>query len=406
MKILLCHNHYQQRGGEDESFAAEAAMLEDHGHEVLRFTLHNDSIREANPLATAARTLWNRDVYRELRQLMRRERPAVLHATNTFPLISPAAYYAAAAAGVPVVQSLRNYRLFCLNSYFLRQGAVCEDCLGKFVPWPGVVHGCYRDSRAASAVVAAMLTLHRTLPTWTRMVDRFFTLTDFAREKFVQGGLPAERIAVKPNFLRVDPGAGAGRGGYAVFVGRLSPEKGIDTLLAAWQQVAGEIPLKIVGDGPLEEQVRRAAAATAGIEWLGRRSTSEVLELLGEATLLVMPSIWYETFGRTIIEAYSRGTPVVASRIGALAELVVPGRTGLLFEPGSAADLAAKVRELLATDPASRRQMRTIARQEFEHKYTAARNYDLLMNIYEDAIAAGRQKHERSPAARQPAAVP
>lgn len=405
MKILLCHNHYQQRGGEDESFSAEAAMLLERGHDVVQFTLHNDSIRGANPLATAARTLWNRQVYRELRGLIRRTRPAVLHATNTFPLISPAAYYAAEAEGVPVVQSLRNYRLFCLNSYFLRQGTVCEDCLGKFVPWPGVMHGCYRDSRAASAVVASMLTLHRLLPTWTRTVDRFFTLTEFARAKFIQGGLPGERISVKPNFLPVDPGAGAGRGGYAVFVGRLSPEKGIDTLLEAWQQLAGQLPLKIVGDGPLADQARQAAETTAGIEWLGRRSSAEVLELLADATLLVMPSIWYETFGRTIIEAYSRGTPVIASRIGALAELVVPGQTGLLFEPGSAADLVAKVRELLAIEPARLLQMRHNARREFEFKYTAQRNYDLLLDIYREATEAAQRKHAQGHS-RQMATAP
>jgi glycosyltransferase involved in cell wall biosynthesis len=392
MKILLCHNHYQQRGGEDESFAAEAAMLEAHGQEVLQFTLHNDSIDGANRLATAARTLWNRQVYRQLRELIRSARPAVMHCTNTFPLISPAAYYAAEAEGVPVVQSLRNYRMFCLSAYFLRAGRVCEDCLGKVVPWQGVVHGCYRDSRAASAVVAGMLTLHRILPTWLRTVDRFFTLTDFARGKFIQGGLPAERIAVKPNFVPVDPGPGTGQGGYAVFIGRLSPEKGIDTLLKAWQELDGLVPLKIIGDGPLSEQVRLAESTLKGIQWLGRREPAEVLSLLGGAAFLVMPSIWYETFGRTIIEAYAKGTPAIASRIGALAELVEHGETGLLFEPGSAADLAAKVRDLLAADPAILQRMRQAARGEFERKYTAGRNYQLLMNVYGDAADVSRRK--------------
>ncbi len=392
MKILLCHNHYQLRGGEDESFAAEAAMLEGHGHEVLQFTLHNDSIRGASSLATAARTLWNRQVYRQLRGLIRSTGPAVMHCTNTFPLISSAAYYAAEAEGVPVVQSLRNYRMFCLNSFFFRDGSVCEDCLGKLVPWQGVVHRCYRDSRAGSVVVAGMLTLHRILPTWLRTVDRFFTLTDFARGKFIQGGLPAELIAVKPNFVPVDPGPGMGRGGYAVFIGRLSPEKGIDTLLKAWQELGGLVPLKIIGDGPLSEQVRLAASTLKGVEWLGRREPAEVLALLGDATFLVMPSIWYETFGRTIIEAYAKGTPAIASRIGALAELVKHGDTGLLFEPGSATDLAAKVRDLLAADPAILQRMRQAARGQFEHKYTAETNYQQLMGIYGDAADVSRRK--------------
>jgi hypothetical protein len=224
LKVLFCHNFYQQSGGEDLCFAAEASLLEAHGHQVLRFTRHNDAIARMSRFEVAGLAIWNRDTFHELRKLIRRERPTVMHCTNIFPLISPAAYYAARAEGVPIVQSLRNYRLFCLNACFLRNDRVCEDCLGKGIPWPGVLHGCYRSSRTASAVVAAMLSLHRVMRTWTRMVDRYFTLTEFSRQKFIQGGLPAKLIAVKPNFIDPDPGPGRGQGGYAVFIGRLSPE--------------------------------------------------------------------------------------------------------------------------------------------------------------------------------------
>lgn len=393
MKILLCHNFYQQPGGEDQSFAAEARLLEQHGHDVVRFTRHNDSIDGMSRWDVARQTLWSRQTYDELRRLIRRQRPAILHCTNTFPLISPAAYAAARAEGVPVVQSLRNYRLLCPNALFLRGGKVCEDCLGKAVPWPAVVHGCYRDSRAASAVVALMLAGHRALRTWTRDVDLYFTLTEFARRKLIEGGLPADRLAVKPNFIDPDPGPGSGRGGSVVFVGRLAPEKGIDTLLAAWQGAGDLPPLKMIGDGPLAAAVRTAAERDRRIEWLGRRSAEEVLALVGEAACLVMPSIWYETFGRTIIEAFARGTPVVASRIGALAELVDEGRTGLLFEPGNAGDLAVQVRRLLA-DPASLARMRREGRRVFQQKYTADRNYRLLMDLYERAAARKGRRRE------------
>jgi glycosyltransferase involved in cell wall biosynthesis len=389
MKILLCHNYYQQPGGEDQSFAAEARLLEAHGHEVLRFTRHNDSIDEMSRWDIARRTFWNRDTYRQLRRLIRRERPDLMHCTNTFPLISPAAGYAARAEGIPVVQSLRNYRLLCPNALFLREGRVCEDCLGKAVPWPGVVHGCYRNSRAATAVVAGMLAGHRALRTWTRTIDLFFTLTEFARRKFIEGGLPAERIVVKPNFIDPDPGPGAGRGGYAIFVGRLSPEKGVETLLSAWSRMSVALPLKIVGDGPLAESVRAAGARDPRIEMLGRRSASEVLDLVGEASCLVMPSIWYETFGRTIIEAFARGTPVIASRIGALAELVDDGRTGLLFTPGDPSDLALKVQQLLADAPRLA-QMRQEAREEYRRKYTPEINYRMLLAIYDRARSASK----------------
>lgn len=385
MKILLCHNHYQQPGGEDQSFAAEADLLESRGHEVLRYTVHNDSIEGMSRREVARRTLWSRETYAALRTLIRRARPDVMHCTNTFPLISPSAYAAARAESVPVVQSLRNYRLMCPNALFLREGRVCEDCLGKLVAWPGIRHGCYRGSRAGSAVVAGLSAVHRLLGTWTRGVDLYFTLTEFARRKFIEGGLPAEKIVVKPNFVAPDPGAGTGRGGYAIFVGRLSAEKGIDTLLAAWSRPEMELPLKIVGDGPLADQVAAAARENPRIEWLGRRPIHAVLPLIGEAACLLMPSVWYETFGRTIIEAYAKGTPVVVSRLGAMEELVDDGRTGRLFAPGDAADLAAKVRQLLA-DPQRLGRMREAARDEYLDRYTAGPNHDMLMAIYERAM--------------------
>jgi glycosyltransferase involved in cell wall biosynthesis len=383
MKVLLCHNYYQHAGGEDEVFAAEGALLEAHGHEVVRFTRHNDDIKGMGRVEVARKTLWNRATYDELLSLIRRERPRVMHCTNTFPLISPAAYDAARAEGVAVVQSLHNYRLFCLNSLFLRDGRACELCLGKAIPWPGVLHKCYRESRSASAVVASMLTYHRARGTYRNKVDVYIALTEFARRKFEEGGFDPGQIVVKPNFLSTDPGLGQGKGGYAVFVGRLSTEKGVEPLVNAWTQHDVGVPLKVIGDGPQAEPVRQAAAA-GKLEWLGRRPLTEVLEVIGDAAFLILPSICYETFGRTIIEAYSRGTPVIVSRQGAIAELVVDGRTGLLFEPGNAEDLAAKVRQL-GSDPALRERMRQDARQEFEQKYTAERNHGMLMAIYEQA---------------------
>jgi glycosyltransferase involved in cell wall biosynthesis len=398
MKILLCHNYYQQRGGEDESFAAEAALLQSHGHDVLTYTLHNDSIRQSSRIATAARTFWNRQTYRQLRELIGKQRPDVMHCTNTFPLISPAAYYAARAERVPVVQSLRNYRLLCANSYFLRENRVCEDCLGRWTPWPAVLHGCYRGSRAASAVVGGMLVFHRVLRTWQRAVDRYFTPSEFTRQKFIAAGMPGQRIVVKPNFVHPDPGAGPG-GGYAIFVGRLSPEKGLETLLSAWEQLAGRVPLKIVGDGPLGDLARDVARRLPGVEWLGRQRVEDVLALLGGAAVLLMPSIWYETFGRTVIEAYAKGTPVIASRMGSMAELVDHGRTGLLFTPGDARELADAVLQIVS-NPAGISRMRQAAREEYQRKYTAESNYQMLMSIYSDAAAQCAGRRQPIPAIR------
>lgn len=388
MKILLCHNYYQQTGGEDGSFAGEAALLERNGHEVLQFTAHNDTINDMSRWKVARETIWNRSMYQDLRTLIRRERPAVMHCTNTFPLISPAAYYAARAEGLTVVQSLRNYRLLCPNGLFLRDGKACEDCLGKAIPWPGIFRACYRQSVAASAVTATMLGVHRALRTWTRIVSRYVALTEFSRQKFVQGGLPVEKVAVKPNFVYPDPGPGSGSGRYAVFVGRLSVEKGLDTLLTAWDKLGHRYPLKIIGDGPLDDLVRSAAEQHENIDWLGRLPVEEILSIVGEARCLVIPSVCYEGLPRTIIEAFSKGTPVVASRLGSMAEIVDDGRTGAHFEPGNPDDLAAKLEPLL-DESADLTRMREAVRNEFETKYTAESNYRILMDIYASAIGNG-----------------
>ncbi len=383
--VLLVHNAYQQPGGEDAVFAEEAFLLEERGHRVLRYTAHNDAAATMGRAALAGKTLWNREAYRELRSVIGRERPDVVHFHNTFPLVSPAGYHAAKDEGVPVVQTLHNYRLLCPNGLFFRDGGPCEDCLGKAVPLPAVAHGCYRGSRPASGVAAAMLSAHRALGTWGRKVDAYVALTRFARDKFVEGGLPAERISVKPNFVSPDPGPGRGRGGYALFVGRLSPEKGVGVLLEAWGRIGAPIPLKVVGDGPLAPSVARAAERDPRVEWLGRKSPEEVRSLMKDAAALVFPSEWYETFGRVAAESFAAGTPVIAARIGAIEELVEHGCTGLHFWPGAAPDLARQV-DRLCGDPAGRARMRDEARREYEANYTADRNYRMLVGIYERAI--------------------
>ncbi len=387
MKVLLVHNYYQQPGGEDQVFATESALLEACGHSVVRYTVHNDQLAQMNPLALVQATLWNKTVYRELRDLISREKPQVAHFHNTFPLISPAAYYVAKAEGVPVVQTLHNYRLLCPSQggILLRQAQVCEDCLGKLFPWPGIVHGCYRNSKAGTAVHGIMLSLHRALQTWATMVDVYIALTEFAQQKFIQGGLPVEKIVVKPNFVYPAPSPGEGQGGYALFVGRLSPEKGIDTLLAAWERLGRKVPLKIVGDGPLALQVDKAAQQVPGVEWLGRLPKTQVLALMKNAQILLFPSLWYEGFPMVIAEAFAVGLPVVASELGSMSSLITPGHTGLHFHPGNPEDLATKV-EWVLTHPAELNQMRREARAEFEAKYTAEQNYQMLMAIYERVV--------------------
>lgn len=233
MRILAIHNYYQIRGGEDECYEIETELLREHGHHVSVYAEKNEQVSVLNKFNLAARTIWSCKALREVGQQLKLQNYDVVHVHNFFPLISPSVYYAASAEGVPVVQTLHNYRLLCPNALFFRKGQICEDCLGKVVPYPGVLNGCYRGNKPLSAGVATMLTTHQIMQTWKEKVDAYIALTEFARKKFIEGGLPAERIFVKPNFVYPDPCVGEGNGGYALFVGRLSVEKGLDTLLAA-----------------------------------------------------------------------------------------------------------------------------------------------------------------------------
>lgn len=395
MRILLCHNYYQQPGGEDRVFADEAALLREAGHDLATFVVHNDAIRARGLLGLACDTIWNRRIAKELSAQIARQRSEVVHFHNTFPLISPAAYYAARRTGAAVVQTLHNYRLLCPAAVLYREGKVCQACVHACTPWPSVVHACYRGSRLATTAAAGMLTVHRLLGTWQRTVDRYIALSQFAKEQFVAGGLPAERIAVKPNFVHPDPGKGTGQGGYALFIGRLAAEKGLDTLIAAWSHGRPPLPLKILGDGPLADVVAAAARNNPNIEWLGARPPEEVLPILGDAACLIMPSQWFEGFPKVLVEAYAKGTPVIASRLGSLAELVEDGRTGRLFAPGDAADLAKQVCRVLG-DANELSAYRGAARANYEARYTATANYEGLLQIYREALQRARLNGRRT----------
>lgn len=383
LRVLSVHNRYQIRGGEEEVRDAERSLLETMGHTVDIYEDSNDRVAEMGSMQAAIQTVWSSTAYQALQRQLDQHQYDVMHVHNLFPLISPAAYYAAKEKQIPVIQTLHNYRLLCPNALFFRDGRVCEDCLGKPIPWSGVQHACYRESRAATGAVAAMLATHRFLKTWQQQVDLYIALTEFARKKFIEGGLPSEKIVVKPHFVDPDPGIGQGTGGFALYVGRLSVEKGLDVLLSAWKQLQGKIPLKIVGDGPLSEAVAAASQEMPAVEWLGRLPMQTVYELMGEARMVIVPSKWYETFGRVVIEAFAKGTPVIVSNLGAIAELVDAGRTGLHFQPGDSGDLATQV-EWLISHPIAWATMRQESRREFETKYTAARNYQQLIEIYSD----------------------
>jgi len=388
--ILIAHNAYQQRGGEDAVVAAEVRMLEENGHRIVRYSRCSDELKNRDPLvllSTGFGSTWASRSFREMTALLAKEKPNVAHFHNIVPLISPAAYYACSEAGVPVVQTLHNYRLLCPAATFLHNGQVCEDCLGRSVAWPGVVKGCYRHSRPATAAVAIMTAVHRALATWQTRIDVYIALSDFSRRKFIEGGLPADRIVVKPNFVFADSSRNTGMGEYALFVGRLSEEKGLDLLLSAWRATGKRIPLRIVGAGPLLETLSREIAdpSLSHVELNGWRTSEEVRYLMRHARFLVFPRICFETCGLAIAEAFACGLPVIASRLGVMEEMVKDGVTGLHFEAGNAVDLAAKV-EWAWSHPKEMAIMGCASRAEYETKYAPEGNYRKMVEIYAAAM--------------------
>jgi glycosyltransferase involved in cell wall biosynthesis len=391
LKIITVHNRYVQPGGEDQVFESEARLLKESGHQVTQVqeqTTYPDGV--VKKLGVAVDCIWSRKWHREFRQMLQTLRPDVVHIHNFFPLISPSVYYACRREGVPVVQTLHNYRLLCSSAEFYRDGKVCEECLHHGL-LRGVRYGCYQGSKLGTAALALMLGVHRRLRTWNNMVDCYVALTEFARRKMIEGGLPADRIRVKPNFVLPDPGSKIAdsrdnRSGYALFVGRLVQAKGVISMLNAWGQIPS-IPLMIAGDGPCREQIESElqTGKLPSVKYLGRLSRPDTLATMKQARFLIFPSEWYEGFPVTIAESFACGTPVICSRLGSMQEIVTDGLTGLHFQAGDVEDLAKKV-QWAWDNPAEMDAMGRLARREFETKYTAARNMEMLEEIYKFAM--------------------
>jgi len=392
MKILIAHNRYQYSGGEDAVARDEAKLLRGHGHCVEFLEEDNDHIHGLRGNFVAAASIFYSARSRaRMKQAIHDFQPEVVHIHNWFPMLSPSIILEADARSIPVVQTLHNFRLLCANSLLFRDGAVCTDCMGKSFPIGGILHGCYRGSRAGSAVITAANAVHRWMHTWDR-IDLFIAVSAFEREILLKGGLAADKIVVKPNFVASDHiPVELNRENAALFVGRLSPEKGIRTLLAAWN--SGTIPfqLKIIGDGPMAGEVRSCAASNARVQYLGLKSPEEVYREMAMAKFLVFPSEWFETFGRTVMEAFAQGTPVLAADLGCVRELVEDGVTGFRFAPGDAGSLAQGAVRI--SQSAHYEQMSANCRSLFLNKYTAQINYIQLMDVYDQASAI-RKKRE------------
>jgi len=391
MKVLLGHCFYRSSApsGEDSVFNSEKRMLESHGVEVVALEKYNDNVNIStfkDSIVTALNTTWSNISYKQVEQLILKHRPDVAHFHNTFPQLSPSVYQACSDNGVAVVQTLHNYRLVCPGGMLLRDGESCELCLNdSLLPLDSLKYKCYRNSLLATSSLAFMIARNRANGVYAKCVNRYIALTDFARDRFIRGGLPVDKIVIKPNFLSHDGCISDVKEGYAVFVGRLSDEKGIQTLIEAWKSV-NDLKLKVLGDGHLRQTLEDTCVKNnLDVEFMGFCSQEKVLEVVKKAIFQIIPSECYEGFPMSVLEAFSCKTPVIASRLGSLGEIISDGETGVLFESANSQDLLSKINALVV-DENHRIYLAHNAREQFVEKYSEEVNFKLLMDIYNESI--------------------
>jgi len=395
LRCLVVHNRYLIQGGEDIVVQSEIDMLRKNRHSVKLIEADNQSL--TSPLAKL-KTALNIAHSAESKKMLSHEilnfKPDIVHVHNFFPMLTPSIYDACIEAKVPVIQTLHNFRLICPGALLMRDGNICETCITKS-PYNAVLHGCYRNSKIQSIPVARMVSHHRSKNTWKNKVTRFIALSRFSKSKFIEAGFPSEKISIKSNFAEdinnIENSSNLNIqslhkkdliNGYALYVGRLSAEKGISTLLNAWKDI--DTTLKIVGHGPLSSLLNNQQP---NVEYIGSLSKHDVLKKMLDAKFLVMPSECFESFPLVIVEAFAQGIPVIASRMGAMAEIIDDGHTGLLFEPGNPTDIKKKVLRM-ANNPQELKRMGENAKQAYLDKFTAETNYKNLMSIYEEAIGS------------------
>jgi glycosyltransferase involved in cell wall biosynthesis len=402
MRILQVYNEYRTHGGEDTVVHLEADLLRQHGHQVELLRVSTKELDTAGFLrmvSAGVGTVWSFRGYSMMKKAIARFSPDIVHVHNTFPLLSPSVFWAADRAGVPVVQTLHNYRLTCANSLLLREEQACQECVGHF-PWPGLRHRCFGSSFTRTAAVTSMNVIHRWLGTYQTKVHASIVLTAFSKEILARAGLPCGRIHVKPNFTPATVKLMSPRLPRFVFAGRIARFKGVHLLLEAWARIssAGH-QLMIAGDGPDRVELERRFAAQENIVWCGNQSRARVIDLISASRWLVLPSLAYENFPMSVLEALAAGTPVIVPNHGSFAAIVSDGVEGMLFSPGDVASLTAALQAAMGASEAAWIRWSSNARNKHLSEYTARSNYAQLMSIYEEAA-------ESSQAIRSPARNP
>ncbi|WP_433169678.1 glycosyltransferase [Kribbella sp. CA-247076] len=383
----MLHNRYRtgQPSGENTVVAQTVDLLGNSGHEIDLYVRNSDDIAGMSRKDRAllpVRSVWSFSAERDLTHLLQEQRPDVVHVHNTFPLFSASVLRAAYRLDLPVVATLHNFRLMCANAVLQRDGRPCESCVGR-LPLAGVRHGCYRGSRVQTLPLATSIGVHHTLGTWQKYVTTFVVPSEFVAGRYAAHGFDPDRIVVKPHAVPHSGAVRQGPGDAVVFLGRLEEDKGFADLLRAWDSSLGR--LVVVGDGPLRAEAERRAASDPSIQVKGQLPWAEGMEVLRSARVAVVPARSYETFGLVVVEAFAHGVPVVASRLGALAELVDDGETGALTEPGDPEGLRKALG--LVGDPVTSIAFGERARQVYLDRFTPERDLAATERIYTDAIA-------------------
>jgi glycosyltransferase involved in cell wall biosynthesis len=393
LRILVVHNRYrsEQPSGEDNVVDQEVELLREAGHRVDRFERRSDDIADMSLPRKALVPLgvpWNPAARSALATRLRRERPDVVHVHNTFPLLSASVVDACRAAAVPVVTTLHNYTQVCPSGTLYRDGAVCTACVGK-LPVPAVRHGCYRGSPVQTVPLALSFLANKRR--WWSGVSRFLCISDAQRRTLIANGMPADLLAVKYNFVADTDLRRSGTGEHLLYLGRLTVEKGVELLMAAWDRIAATgglgVPLVIAGAGPLADKVSQWAAGRQNVRFVGRLDAAESRAMVARSVAVVVPSRWLETFGLVVVEAMAAGVPAVVAGHGSLAELVTDGVTGLTHTPGDAAALADALGRMVRA-PSS---LGLAARERYEGEFTRSVGLSNLLSHYRQVIEEDRR---------------
>ncbi|WP_255286062.1 glycosyltransferase [Priestia megaterium] len=388
--MLLVHNYYQESGGEDQVLKQEIDLLKENGHEVITYTKHNNEIQTYNvfqKISLFFKTTFSLKEYFVFKRVLKKISPDIVHFHNFFPLFSPSVYYACQDLKIPVIQTLHNYRLICPAATFMRDNEVCEKCLsGSLIN--SIKYGCYRGSKVQTIPVANMIYINNMLKTWHSKVNYYITLTEFAQKKFIDYGLPKEKVVVKPNFLDKSSNVSCSKENTILFVGRLSKEKGVDILIKAWKSLHDkqDYKLLIAGDGEERVKLQKLAENQNDVKFLGKIPSDSVKELMGKSKYLVVPSRWYEGLPMTIVESYSAATPVICSKLGSLEEIVEDNVTGFHFKVSNHKDLALILEKAINISSSDYQHLSRKSLEAFKNKYDKHINYKILFNIYKKAV--------------------